>query len=25
LHELDPDLRLPDGRRVEELLAAQLE
>ena len=25
LHELDPDLRLPDGRRVQELLAAQLE
>jgi 2-amino-4-hydroxy-6-hydroxymethyldihydropteridine diphosphokinase len=25
LHELDPSLRLPDGRRVEEVLAAQLE
>jgi 2-amino-4-hydroxy-6-hydroxymethyldihydropteridine diphosphokinase len=25
LHELDPNLTLPDGRRVRELLAAQLE
>lgn len=25
LHELDPDLTLPDGRRIEELLAAAVE